>query len=67
MLFDLTLLGFRRRAVWIKPMIQVCLHTIRHDPLLTSLSLQDPGLSQRPYIDDDIDGLGGEAAMGEEG
>jgi hypothetical protein len=25
MLFDLTLLGFRRRAVWIKPMIQVLL------------------------------------------
>jgi hypothetical protein len=48
MLFDLTLLGFRRRAVWIKPMIQ------------------EPGLSQRPYIDDDIDGLGGAESMGDD-
>lgn len=48
MLFDLTLLGFRRRAVWIKPMIQ------------------EIGLSQRPYIDDDVDGLGGAALLDEE-
>lgn len=48
MLFDLTLLGFRRRAVWIKPMIQ------------------EIGLSQRPYIDDDIDGLGGAAVIDEQ-